>query len=44
MTPWKCPEFIWPELRFPSCRCTRWRWHRGAHRDRSGDVWEGKRR
>jgi hypothetical protein len=40
----RCPEYIWPEMRFPSCRCVHGRWHRGAHHDRSGDAWEGKRR
>jgi hypothetical protein len=40
----RCPEYVWPEMRFPSCRCTRVRWHHGTHRDRSGDSWEGKRR
>ena len=40
----RCPEYVWPEMRFPSCRCTRVRWHRGTHVDRSGDAWEGKRR
>lgn len=40
----QCPEHVWPEMRFRSCRCTRLRWHRGTHYDRSGDAWEGKRR
>lgn len=40
----RCPEYIWPEMRFPSCRCTKPRWHKGAHEDKRGDVWEGKRR
>jgi hypothetical protein len=39
-----CPEYVWPELTFPSCRCTHVRWHRGPHHDKSGDAWEGQRR
>lgn len=40
----RCPEYVYPEMRFPSCRCTKPRWHEGAHKDKSGDTWEGKRR
>lgn len=40
----RCPEYVWPEMRFPSCRCTKPRWHEGAHENKSGDVWKGERR
>lgn len=40
----RCPEYVWPEMRSPFCRCTGVRGHRGAHRDPSGDAWEGRRR
>lgn len=39
-----CPEYVWPEMRFPSCRCVHPQWHEGVHEDASGDAWEGKRR
>lgn len=40
----RCRQYIYPDMRFPSCRCLRAVWHGGAHEDRHGDRWEGKHR